>query len=66
MGRKARSLEKIHLITRNGAYNNKLDALFLAFNEHEKDTKVHLESFPCLGPEHEKEKTKLIPGVPFL
>ena len=27
--------------------------------------KVHLESFSCLGPEHEKEKTKLIPGVPF-
>ena len=34
------------------------------FNEHEKDTK-HSESFSCLGLEHEKEKTELIPGVPF-
>ena len=25
------------LSTRNGAYNNKLDVLFLVFNEHEKD-----------------------------
>ena len=27
-------------------------------------TKVHLESFSCFGPEHEKHKTKLIPRVP--
>ena len=38
---------------------------YLGFNEHDKRHKVHLEYFSCFGPEHEKEKTKLIPGVPF-
>ena len=51
---------------RNGADNNKLDVLFLVFNEHDKDIKYTRNLFSCLGPEHEKEKTKLIPNVPFL
>ena len=37
--RKERSLEKIHLSMRNGAYNSKLDDLLLVFNEHDKDIK---------------------------
>ena len=51
---------------RNGAYNSKLDALFLVFNEYDKDIKYTQNIFHVLDPEHEKEKTKLIPGVPFL
>ena len=50
---------------RNGAYNNKLYALFLVFNEHDKDIKYTWNLFSCLGLEHEKEKTELIQGVPF-
>ena len=37
----------------------------LVFNEHDKDIKYTQNLFHVLGPEHEKEKTKLIPGVPF-
>ena len=51
---------------RNGAYNNKIDVLFLVFNEHDKDMKYAQNLFHVLGPEHEKEKTKVIPGAPFL
>ena len=47
------------------AYNSKLDALFLVVNEHDKDIKYTQNLFSCLGPEHKKEKTKLILGPPF-
>ena len=51
---------------RNGAYNSKIDVLLLLFNEHDKYIKYTQNLFHVLGPEHEKEKTELIPGVPFL
>ena len=38
---------------------------FLGFNEHDKDIKQTQNLFHVLVPEHEKEKTKLILGVPF-
>ena len=37
----------------------------LGFNEHDKDIKYTRNLFSCFGPEHEKEKTKLIPGGSF-
>ena len=39
---------------------------YLGFNEHDKDIKYTQNLFSFLGPEHEKEKTKLISGAPFL
>ena len=37
----------------------------LGFNEHDKDIKYTRNIFHVLGLENEKEKTKLISGVPF-
>ena len=50
----------------NGAYNNKLDALFLVFNEHDKDIKYTQNIFHVLVQSMKKRKLSSYRGFLFV